>query len=287
MPFFIKKRSTIINELTLVVTFSVLYRPSKKDVKILLRIVKLFHATIGEGGYRNMSFKHFIITAACVLLLTACGNDSSMETDNSGSVQDGEQKSTEITQQEETNKEQKSSSDTSSTKETETESQNVESASKSDEAETEAPTEEVQKSADEENGFSVVDGKVEAAKEVPVEDEKAILAAFDEYINSFNAEDIKRYEKVLAQNPEGFDLQEDLKNVRQVFDDFDIKRQADNITITEYSSERAYVYADLIVDVEQDNNKARDEGKQLTQFVKESSGWKVTSLQAIGSAANE
>ncbi|MBQ0140789.1 MAG: nuclear transport factor 2 family protein [Kurthia sp.] len=248
-----------------------------------------------------MSFKHLFFSAACVLLLTACGNDSTSTTDQSGSIEDGEKKSTEITQQDTEQKQvveekdkalntDKDNTEKESAEKKATEDSTISKEPQKEETSvamnaTEAPEEDVDQIAEGE-GFSVVDGEVEAAKNIPKADEEAILAAFEEYIAAFNAKDITRYKNVLAQSPEGFDLQEDLDNSQQIFDNFDINRQVDNVTITEYSGDRAYVYADVVVEVKQDNNKARDEGKQLTQFVKESSGWKVTSLQAIGSAAN-
>lgn len=246
-----------------------------------------------------MSFKHilFSFSIVCLILLTACGNDTSPNTNQAGSINDGEKKSTETTQQDkqqqvekETSLADQNNSTTNSTDELASKKQET-----TDEKQREEESTSTQSTNDANNldkiedgeGFSVVDGEVEAAKDVPKKQEQAILAAFEEYIAAFNAKDIARYENVLAQHPEGFDLQEDLKNSQQIFNNFDINRQVENVTITDYSEKRAYVYADIIVDVKQDNNEARDEGKQLTQFVKESSGWKVTSLQAIGNATNE
>lgn len=241
-----------------------------------------------------------------MLLLTACGNNSSSTTDQSGSIEDGEKKSTEITQQD-TEKQQVVDeqqdalyTDKDNDKNNKVTEEKV-ASSPNEQAENDAAKEEVQgngtshsQEASENDvdqvadgeGFSVVDGKVEAAKDIPQADEEAILAAFEEYIAAFNAKDITRYKNILAKNPEGFDLQEDLANAQQIFENFDINRQVDHVTITEYGGNRAYVYADVVIEVKQDNNEARDEGKQLTQFIKESSGWKVTSLQAIGNAAN-
>lgn len=246
-----------------------------------------------------MSFKHIMISAACVFLLVACGNDSSSETNQSGSINDGEKKSTETKQRDEQqqlvdDKEQTSTADqdnsiSNSTGES-TSKEEIDNEEQAGDASVSTQSASGTTDSDEtmdSEGFSVVDGEVEAAKDVPQEDEKAILAAFQEYIDAFNAKDIKRYEDVLAQHPEGFDLQEDLANSQQIFDNFDINRQVEHVTITDYDGKRAYVYADVIVDVKQDNNEARDEGKQLTQFVKESSEWKVTSLQAIGNPADQ
>jgi len=217
-----------------------------------------------------MSFKKIMITSVCVLLLAACGDHAASEDQNKGSVSDGEKSSAKqvVENADISTTVEEEERQPSSAKPEAQQVQGIQGESKEDEA-----------------GYSVVDGKIEEAAEIPAEDKKQLLAAFKEYMDAFNEKDLERYEAILAQNPEGFNLQEDLSNAAAVFDDFDIKRTATNVTITDYSGNRAYIYADIIIDVKQDNTEAKDEIKQLTQFVKESTGWKVTSLQAIGSAA--
>lgn len=262
-----------------------------------------------------MSFKHIIFSAACVLLLSACGNETSNKSDEGSSINEEQQQQSENKQQPDEQDDQQESQTIDD--ETEDDEQEIESVDEDEQEEAgsintkpqvtqnsksteqddddqdeneEARDEDEDEDEDEqdgESGFSVVNGAVESADDIPKVDEIAILAAFDEYIAAFNAQDIKRYEKVLAQDPEGFDLDEDLVNSKRIFDNFEVHREASNITITEYTGSTAYVYADVVIDVKQDNSSSHDEGKQLTQFVKESSGWKVTSLQAIGSAAKD
>lgn len=258
-----------------------------------------------------MSFKHIIFSAACVLLLSACGNDTSNNSDEVSSINEEQQQQSENKQQpneqeeqqEEQQQENKTIDEESTDEDTELEgetadeadsdnteqqaTQNSKSTESDDDDDEDEDLDEREDEQDGESGFSVVNGAVESADDIPKADEIAILAAFDEYIAAFNAEDLERYEKVLAQNPEGFDLEEDLVNSKRIFDNFEVHREASNITITEYTGSRAYVYADVVIDVKQDTSSSHDEGKQLTQFVKESSGWKVTSLQAIGSAAKD
>lgn len=256
-----------------------------------------------------MSFKHIIFSAACVLLLSACGSETSNNSNEVSSINEEQQQQSENKQQpndqeeKQDNQQENKTIDSENTddEEAELEGETVDEADSDDTKqqatqnsrlteqgkEDEDESEENEEQQDGESGFSVVNGAVESAEDVPKADEVAILAAFEEYIAAFNAQDIERYEKVLAQNPEGFDLEEDLVNSKRIFDNFEVHREASNITITEYTGSRAYVYADVVIDVKQDNSTSHDEGKQLTQFVKESSGWKVTSLQAIGSAAKD
>lgn len=261
-----------------------------------------------------MRFKYLLFSVVCILLLTACGNDSSKEVDDSTSLNESSQQNSRTVPQDKEDSEtttdqqqEKINSDKEVVEETPDNSGSQDKQQSSEPASADTKTKTVANSAeskqegtavqeaqqaeeaesDSTTGFSVVNGEVEAAKNVPASEEAAILAAFNEYINAFNAQDINRYKKVLAQNPEGFDLAEDVEGAKKIFNSFDIYRDASNITITEYTGNRAYVYADMVIDVKQDNSESHDEGKQLTQFVKESTGWKVTSLQAIGSAAKD
>lgn len=264
-----------------------------------------------------MSLKHVLFLAVCLVLLAACGNNSSEKSEESTALtESSSQKNSETNpstneqnnvttrdqQQEQINKQESVKEEVVENKPATSESSDSgvtvkepAEASKSSEAqqkEVEQPSEaeqqdEGEKEENSSSGFSVVNGEVEAAENVPSADGASIMAAFNEYIDSFNAKDINRYKSVLAQNPEGFDLHEDLNRAKNIFENFDINREASNVTITEYTGSRAYVYADMVIDVKQDNSESHDEGKQLTQFVKESSGWKVTSLQAIGSAAKD
>ncbi|GEK35103.1 nuclear transport factor 2 family protein [Kurthia sibirica] len=260
-----------------------------------------------------MSLKQIAFSAACILMLAGCGNDSTKDATNSSStIDDGEKSSTEIVQKNEVEQQaetkqidegkvvtppvestQKSeSTDQESNDETET----TEPIGKKDDATstvssgkadgTTKQKQQTNEANDESGGFSVVDGQVSAAVNIPQQDEQEILSAFQEYIDAFNAKDIKRYEKVLATSPQGFDLAEDLTSTKTIFANYDIHRTVENVTITDYSATSAFVYADIIIEVKQDNNEAKDEGKQLTQFIKEDGQWRVTSLQAIGNATN-
>lgn len=255
-----------------------------------------------------MSFKHIALAVLCILLLSACSSESSKQTESSSSVMKDTQtnqtetvtvqtneEQTEVTQQQSSNEEEKA--ETTSTQQTAVEENvtaNQEVSNQNEELQT---IEKEQQDSKEEStqqekqdvekvGYSVVEGDVDEVEDIPQEDEMNILATFNEYIDAFNDQDLNRYKSILARNPEGFNLQEDLLNTKNIFENFDMKRTASNITITDYTGSRANVYADILVEVTQNNSEVRDEGKQLTQLVKESSGWKITSLQAIGSAAN-
>lgn len=133
-------------------------------------------------------------------------------------------------------------------------------------------------------GFEMMGGNVEKADNVPAEDEKAILASFDEYIAALNAEEIDRYMNTISKNPKGFKYDEEKTYASEVFDQFDIKREVENVTIAKYESEEAQVFANMKMHSLQleTNVEHASAGRQVTVFVKEDNDWKVTSVFYIG-----
>ena len=150
---------------------------------------------------------------------------------------------------------------------------------------TPAPTEESEGAV----GFEVLGEDVEEAENIPEEEHKAILAAFDEYIAAFNAKDIDRYIQTLSKNPKGFEYEDDINAAKQAFAEYDIERTAADTTIVKYSEEEAQVFANLdiqMTEIETDVELASS-GRQVTVFVKEDDAWKVTSVYYIGNESSE
>ena len=138
-------------------------------------------------------------------------------------------------------------------------------------------------------GFEVLGEDVEEAENIPEEEQKAILAAFDEYIAAFNAKDIDRYIQTLSKNPKGFEYEDDINAAKQAFAEYDIERTAADTTIVKYSEEEAQVFANLdiqMTEIETDVEVASS-GRQVTVFVKEDDAWKVTSVYYIGNDSAE
>lgn len=127
-----------------------------------------------------------------------------------------------------------------------------------------------------------VDGVIEKAENIPAEEEKAILAAFDEYVNALNAEDLNRYMQIISKNPKGFDLEEDKKMAMESFEKHDVQREVKDTVITKYSENEAQVFTKMtarLVEIET-NAQLEDTRRQVTVFVKEDGQWKVTSIYA-------
>ena len=64
-------------------------------------------------------------------------------------------------------------------------------------------------------GFEMVGTNVDEAQNIPADEKKALLEAFETYISSFNEEDLEKYMTVIAKEPEGFDYQEEEVTVKK------------------------------------------------------------------------
>jgi len=133
-------------------------------------------------------------------------------------------------------------------------------------------------------GFEIMGDNIEEVAGVPTEEKEAIIAAFDEYIASFNAKDIDRYVKTLSNNPQGFEVEEDMLVAEKIFEQYEISKVASDVTIVEYSENEAQVYSNILTDMTEiaSGTELQDEGRQVTVFVKENGNWKVTSIYYIG-----
>ncbi|AXH98388.1 nuclear transport factor 2 family protein [Sporosarcina sp. PTS2304] len=131
-------------------------------------------------------------------------------------------------------------------------------------------------------GFSMSGDQVEEAENVPKEEHKAIMAAFNEYIESFNSQDIDRYLATLSDKK--YDLQEERTVLEDMFKSASVKRDPDNETIVKYNEKEAQVFSTIkttFTDMESGVENA-PEGRQVTVFTKEDDQWKVFSIHFIG-----
>ena len=133
-------------------------------------------------------------------------------------------------------------------------------------------------------GFEMAGGIIKKAENIPEKEEKAILSAFDEYIESFNKKEIDRFMRTLSKNPDGFDLEKEEEYMKTVFEQYDIKRSAEDITITKYNDQQAQVHSKITTHLFQIGTNVQHDnvGKQVTVFTKEDGAWKVTSTFYVG-----
>lgn len=137
---------------------------------------------------------------------------------------------------------------------------------------------------DEEVGFTLDDEGNAQAAEVPEAEKKAILAAYQEYIDAFNAEDLERYMAVIAEKPAGFDREEDQKAISEAFATYDSTYETSDETVVKFEEGRSEVYAQIDVTMKDPNsNKSTSQtGRQVVVFVKEQNDWRVSALHFIG-----
>ena len=121
---------------------------------------------------------------------------------------------------------------------------------------------------------------------VPTEEKEKILATFNEYIESFNAEDLERYAQTLSKNPKGFKYDQELEDVKKTFDQYSvIDRKAEDITIVKYSEQEAQVFSNMTAEMVEEASDIEMTGgaRTVVVLVKEEGNWKVTSVHAMDS----
>ena len=131
-------------------------------------------------------------------------------------------------------------------------------------------------------GFSLSGEEVEEAADVPAEAKEQILAAFDTYIETLNAQDVEAYLATLSD--EKYDLDEEREFVKEQFTDFDLNREVSNVTVVKYSDTEAQVFAEIKMSYKQLSSglESKPNGRQVTVFQKDDGEWKVASVHYIG-----
>ncbi|ANU10304.1 hypothetical protein A1A1_18222 [Planococcus antarcticus DSM 14505] len=142
----------------------------------------------------------------------------------------------------------------------------------------------IDETPEESAGFTVDEEGNILAAEVPEEQANELLSAYDEYIAAFNAEDIDRYMKTIAQEPDGFDREEDKAALTQAFEAYDSQYETSDETIVKYEENRAEVFASLNVKMKAaDSDDAVEQtARQVVIFKKENDEWKVNGVHLVG-----
>lgn len=144
-----------------------------------------------------------------------------------------------------------------------------------------------QSQAESDVGFEMTGAEIEEAQDVPANEKKAILAAFDTYMTSFNEEDIEKYMSIIATEPEGFNYAEEEVTIKKTFEEYEVNRTADDVTIIKYDENQAQVFATFAISLEQESTGAKlnRTGRQVTVFANENGNWRISSVYFIGDAA--
>ncbi|MEK4424120.1 nuclear transport factor 2 family protein [Solibacillus sp. FSL K6-1523] len=132
-------------------------------------------------------------------------------------------------------------------------------------------------------GFEMLGNSIQEATGVPQQEKEKIIAAFDEYIKAFNEKDLERYKNIISKNAEGFQYEEDIQAVEKVFKQYDVNREAQDVTIVKYKENEAQVFSNLKTETKEIGTgvELAGVGRQVTVFVKENQ-WKVSSIYYIG-----
>ncbi|MDW0112562.1 nuclear transport factor 2 family protein [Sporosarcina saromensis] len=131
-------------------------------------------------------------------------------------------------------------------------------------------------------GFNLSGGEIEEAADVPAEEKTALMEAFDTYIHAFNAQDVDEYMRTLSKNPQSFSIDEERTYIEGVFGEYEISRDAKDVTIVKYDADKgeAQVFSNLDTTLKQKSSglETNRTGRQVTVFTKEDGNWKVTSV---------
>jgi hypothetical protein len=131
-------------------------------------------------------------------------------------------------------------------------------------------------------GFSLSGETVEEASGVPAEEKKQILAAFNVNIDTLNEQDIDGYLDTLS--AKDYDLEEERVFMEDRFHEYDLNREASDITIVKYSDTEAQVFSNMTTSYKQLSTglETKPSGRQVTVFTKNDGDWKVASVHYIG-----
>ena len=137
---------------------------------------------------------------------------------------------------------------------------------------------------DKQVGFNMSGGMIEEATSVPAAEKEQILEAFAIYIDAFNEKNIDKYMNTLSKHSTVFDLEEERIYMEEQFKEYDLNRDAADMTIVKYSKQEVQVFATLKTKIKQISSglEFNQLGRQVTVFTKDDGNWKVTSIHYIG-----
>jgi ketosteroid isomerase-like protein len=132
-------------------------------------------------------------------------------------------------------------------------------------------------------------GALKEAEDIPAEEKTAITETFNQYIDTFNAEDFESYMSVISKTPVNFKYEDEKRYVKQIFDSVDSKRTVKNMKIINYAGKKADVYAEITATTKdpKGGKEVTRSGKQVTVFHKKDDGWKVAAIFFLASEEDQ
>lgn len=133
-------------------------------------------------------------------------------------------------------------------------------------------------------GFNITGDTIEEAAGVPTEEKTDILKTFNVYIDAFNEKDMDTYLDTLSDQSESFHKMEEREYMDSVFREYDLNRQAIDVTIVKFEEGEAQVFSKITTTMKQIESgfETSQNGKQVTVFTKDDGEWKVAAVYYIG-----
>ena len=133
-------------------------------------------------------------------------------------------------------------------------------------------------------GYEIVDGTYTEADNVSEELEKELLDAFDYYLTAFNEKDINKFKEILAVEAEGFNYDEEIEYVKNVFEQYSsISRISEEAYVIKYiENKEAHLLSNMSVSMVEKDTKNTLEWLERTVmvFILEGGQWKLSSVHA-------
>ncbi|WP_203245902.1 nuclear transport factor 2 family protein [Sporosarcina beigongshangi] len=140
---------------------------------------------------------------------------------------------------------------------------------------------------DKQVGFNMSGGEIEEAADIPAEEKKQLLAAFETYITTLNEQEIDAHLAILSKD--AYDLEEERVFMEEQFSEYSLNYEVSNVTIVKYSAEEAQVFSNMKMSYKQLSTglETKPSGRQVTVFAKEDGEWKITSVHHIPDGPKE
>lgn len=126
---------------------------------------------------------------------------------------------------------------------------------------------------------------IKEAKNVPEKEKKALLAALDQHVKTFNKKDLDGYMETISKNPTSFKFDEEKAYIKKVFDSMDIKLEPQKLVIIDYKDTEANIFTEMNTVASEAGSKKKVENisRQVNTFRKEDGKWKLIATFAIES----
>jgi outer membrane murein-binding lipoprotein Lpp len=124
---------------------------------------------------------------------------------------------------------------------------------------------------------------IKEAKGVPEKEKLAIMAVLNQYIKSFNHEDVNQYIRTLSPHSTSFKIDDEKQFMQKTFKKMNINMTPKQMMIIDYKGNTANVFTDMDTTVVERSSGDRMErsSRQIITLQKESSGWKISRLFAM------